>query len=537
MQARFVPLRWVLLPALLAAPAQAQSLGLSAEQGLPAWLSSWSVLSPRADLPRRLPSSSTAIPISLLAATPIGLFWTAGNPAGLAGSVDGARSDVLIGAGNTRGSFRRPLEPGGKDLRQISLTSWLPLDRRVSMLGRIVLDQEGFSPGAQADETEPYPTSPFVTSDTSTTPSRRIRTQLEGVAAWSFGDWALGADLAYDARENRTTAAGFVRYTRQTMPGLAIGVTKLLGTARIGLTARYRNRAETIRLTPRGDVGEVVQLEGYSEVAPIGLLTPYYRRIEEEVPSASLGVAGSLGAGRWVLFAETARLYERRSRQEQDDPAADRWNADSWTAGGSYQRTLGLAGRSRLTIDARFTSVVGDGTLALDTTGTVFTARERAFDARVELRRQPVSRGWSGLIAVTTRYERRVRKDLVALIGSDVATLAYGVSLEAGRTLSPAWTVFGTAALMHSISNSTLPEPRFQQAVYRRLIAPELDFYARDMTPYSIGAALKWEVSARTGLWLSARTEAVKPSGRRPTPLGPDGSRTATAFVLGIVMK
>ncbi len=522
----------------LGGPLAAQSIGLAPEHDLPAWLDRWSVLAPRADLPRHFPTAGSALPAGLFPATTIGLFWTAANPAGLAGAVDSAWTEFRAAAAGSRGAFRRPLDPGGTRLRQISATSWRPLTDRVTMLGRVVLDQERFDPGSQADESEPYPTSPFVTTDSSTSPTRRTRARLEGVAAWRLGAWALGADLGYETNERRTIEAGFARLTRQTMPGVALGVTRTAGGLTVGLVGRYRNRAETIDLTERAAEGQVVDLAGYQGVTPISVNQSYYRRIDEDVPSASLGLSGAGLGGRWVAFVEVSRLRERRTRQQQDQPAYDRWNAGAWTAGAAYQRGLGRSGRWRLTLDGRFTALTGDGDLALDSAGTVFTATERAFEGRAELRRLRSAGGWSGLIAVKSRYENRVRNDSIAVIGSKIQTAGLGVELELGHPLAPGVAFLASGGLVSQASSAAIPAPLVQGAVYQRLIAPELDFYARDLTPWSAGLALRWQASARTALWLAGHAEGVSPRG----PMGPTGytgsaGRSASSVVLGVVLR
>lgn len=527
---------WALV-AVLTGSACAQSLGLSRDRDLPSWLTRWSVLAPRADLPRNLTSAAAAIPLSFLGGTPIGLFWTAGNPAGLAKAVDSARTDFVAALARTRGTFRRPLDPGGTSLKQLSVTSWRPIDTQVSMLGRVVLDQERFDPGSQSDETEPYPSSPFVTTDTSTTGSRRTRALLEGVAGWNLGAWTLGADLGYDVRENQTIEAGLSRRTRQTMPGVALGATRRLGGMRVGLAARYRNRTENLLLVERAAEGQVVELEGFRDVTPFSVFQSYSRRIEEDVVSLSLALEGGLGAARWVLFGERARLAERRPLQAEDNPDVDRWEGRSWTVGGAYQRHLGGAGRWALTLDARFVSLTGVGDLALDAIGSVFTAKEKAFDGRAELRLLPAANGWMGLIALTAQHERRLRNDLAAAMRSDIKTFDFGLATEVGRSISPAVMLLGTGALLSRVSNSAIPDPQLGRAVYQRLIAPELDFYARNIVPWSVGGAVRWQASSRTGLWLTARTESVRPRGQGPTTFGPSGSRTASSVMLGVVMK
>ena len=522
---------------VLAGSVRAQSLGLAPDRDLPLWLTRWSVLAPRADLPRYLPSAATAIPVSLLSKTAIGLFWTAGNPAGLAGTIDSARTVFFAALARARGDFRRPLDPGGSDLKQLSATSWRQLDPRVALLGRVVFDQERLDPGTQADETEPYPSSPFLTTDTSTTAVRRTRARLEGVAGWNLGAWSLGADLGYDVRENQTVEAGLSRRSRQTLSGAALGMARRLGGLRAGLTGRYRNRTEGLLLIERAAEGQGVELEGYRDVTPFSIFQSYSRRIEEDIASLSWAMEGRFGVGHWVLFGERAQLKERRALQEQDNPPVDRWNARSWTVGGAYQRPLGTPERWALSLDAHLVWLNGDGDLALDATGTMFTAKERQLNAHAELRLLQAASGWTGLIAVTSRQERRHRNDLVAGIGSDIKTLDLGLAVEIGRALTPEITLLGTSALLSRVSNSAIPDPELRGIVYRRLIAPELDFYARNMVPWSVGGALRWQVSARTGLWLTARTETVQPRGQGPTAFGPRGDRTISTVLVGLVMK
>ncbi len=514
----------------------AQGVALVPERDLPAWLTQWSVLAPRADLPRRLPGVSTsAVPATLFGRTPIGLFWTAGNPAGLARGVDSSRTDFIAAMARTRGDFRRPLDPGGSDLTQIAASSWRQIDPKLTVLGRVVLDQERFDPGTRADETEPYPTSPFVTTDSGTTPSRRTRARLEGVAGWALGPWSLGADLGYEARDHQTIEAGFVRRSRQAMPGLAIGAARQVGGIRFGLAGRYRHRAETVLLAERAAEGQVVALEGYRDVRPLSVQQSYYRLIEEDVPSMTLGAEGTLGRGRWVLFGEVAGLRERRTRQEQDNPAYDRWNADSWTAGWAYQRPLGR--RWILTADGRYTQLTGHGDLALDSAATVFTANERVAAARIELRLLPDAHGWTALMALTGRYERRVRNDSIALVGSRFTISAPGVAVEIGRAVGRRVTLIGTVAVTGSVATSAIPAPLSRGAVYRQLIAPELDLLARNATPIAFGGVVRWRAPSGTALWLSGRVERVTPRGTSPSGFGPGGNRSAGEVMFGVELR
>lgn len=515
-------------------PLAAQSLGLDPDRDLPAWLSARSPLAPRADLPRRLPSAGTALPLGVFGAPRIGLFWTAGNPAGLARELTDTRSDFFGGVCRTQGDYRRPLDPGAASLKQAWATSWTPIDSRFNGLGRVVLDQERLDPGTHSDETEPYPTSPFVTADTATSAVRRTRARLEGAAGWRLGGWALGAIVGYDTRENQTIQAGFVRRTRQAMSGVTVGVSRLMGGVALGLHARYRRRAETINLTERAGFGRVIDLEGYRNVQPLYLGEQFYhRRIDENVPSAGASASGTMGRVRWVVYADLARLRERRTRQEQDNPVLDRWNADSWTTGGELQRAIGV--RGLLTLAARYTRLTGTGDLALDSTSVLFTANEHLFDGSSELRIRPAVNRWSGVLVLRLRQERRIRNDSVAAIGTAVRAATLGASVAVSRSLSDRMGFELGADLGNYVANSQLPAPS-RGAVYLSYIAPELDVYARNATPYAVNATLRWRASARAGVWAAARYENLNPQGVSPSGVGPGGSRTAGYVLLGVTV-
>ena len=97
--------------------------------------------------------------------------------------------------------------------------------------------------------------------------------------------------------------------------------------------------------------------------------------------------------------------------------------------------------------------------------------------------------------------------------------------------------LLGTVAMTSSVATSAIPAPLARGAVYRRLIAPELDLEARNATPLSVGGAVRWQASGRTALWLSGRMERALPRGTSPSGFGPDGTRSASALMLGVVMR
>jgi len=476
------------------------------------------------------------VPASLLLPPPrVGLFWTAGNPAGLRDEVADTRTDFAFALRHESGSLRRPLDPAESLLQQASAMGWTPVDAQLALLGRVVLDQERFDPGARADLVEAYPTSPFVTLDTSTTATRRTRVGLEGAASLRLGGWGIGLALGYEARDHQTIEAGFIRRTRQTLPGATIGLTRTVGPVRFGPYARWRNRAETIFLIERATGGLVVQLEGLREVRPLDILSLYYRRIEEDIPSAGWSVAGPFVGGSWALYAERSWLRERLTRQEVNDPAEDAWDANAWSAGGGYQRLVGR--RSLFTLDARYTTLRGDGDLALDTINVMFQAAESALLASAELRVLPDTVGWALAVGVQVRLEHRLRDALTVPVTAEVTGLTNGVSVEVGRAFSPR--VFASATLGYASysANSSFPAPTALGPAYRAYVLPEYDLASRPAQPWLGAVGVRWAVSPRTSLWLRATGERVSPTRPGPTSFGPEGSRSVVGAAVGVTLR
>lgn len=513
----------------------AQTAGLGAENTGPAWLETWSPLQPRADLSRRLPHVGV-VPASLLLPPPrVGLFWTAGNPAGLRDEVADTRTDFAFALGRESGSLRRPLDPAESSLRQATAIGWTPVDEKLALLGRVVLDQERFDPGARADVVEAYPTSPFVTLDTSTTATRRTRVGLEGAAGLRLGGWGIGLALGYEARDHQTIEAGFIRRTRQTLPGATIGLTQAVGPVRFGPYARWRNRAETIFLIERAAQGLVVELQGLREVRPLDILSLYYRRIDEDIPSAGWSVAAPLLGGMWTLYAERSWLHERLTRQEVNDPAEDTWDANAWTAGGAYQRLVGR--RTLFTLDARYTTLRGDGDLALDTIGVIFQAAERAVSGSAELRVLPDTVGWALVVGVQVNLEHRLRDALTVPVAAKVTGLINSVGVEVGRVFSPGLFASATVGSAGYSSNSSFPAPTALGPVYRTYVLPEYDLASRPAQPWLGAVGVRWTVGPRTSLWMKAVGERVSPTRQGPTSFGPEGSRSVVGATVGVTLR
>ncbi len=516
-----------------ATPAAAQSLGLVPERDLPEWLTRWSALTPTADFARRLPSAAGSPMETVMGRPRIGMFWTAGNPAAAAREILDVRADYLAALGRQRGAYRRPLDPGATSLTRVSAQSWAPLGPHFAAIGRVVADQERWEPGSMADQTEPYPTSPFVTTDSATTATRRTRVRIEGAAGWQLGRWAVGATLGYDTRENQTVEAGFVRRTRQTSPGLVVGVDRRVGRLEIGLHGQVRGRAETIGLTERAASGQVVDLEGWRDVQPLSVREFYGRRIDETARSGTVSIGGTGGRTHWVGFVHGGSVVEGRTQQEKDDPARDLWSATTLGAGFGFQRPVGV--RGVVTIDARFDRLTGTGDRAQDSAGTIFKATEQRIAGRAEGRLLARPGQWSGRVAVVARHDQRRQDDVTAGIGANIRAISWSAAIEVGHSLSERLTAAFSVSLGGYGPTSTIPDPLRRGPIYRRFIAPELDIAARGAHPYGAGLSVTWRASDRTQIWLAGQSERLQPAGSQgPSGFGPSGSRAAGSLVFGV---
>jgi hypothetical protein len=511
------------------------SSSVTSSGGVPGWLESWSPLLSRGSLVRHQPNVGLGVATLFLPAPRLGSFWFAGNPAGLVGELQDSRSDFGVTLAKRTGTYHRPLDPAGSNLKQATALAWRPLTPRFALLGRVVLDQERFDPGTSADLVEPYPSSPFVTIDTSSSATRRTRVRLEGVGSWRMGDLDLGLSLGLETLANETIEAGFARRSRFTTPAAKLGFSYLLGSVRLGGYGGWRHRAETLRLIEIAAQGQAIELQGHHEVPNTDIIGNYYRRFEENTPTAGVSLSGRWGQTAWTLYGERTWVRERSFRQETDDPVTNRWHSNGWASGLALQRSL--SNRMLLTIDGRFARLNGDADLGLDSAGAVFRARERALIGSTELRVALDSTHWGLVVAARVGHENRVREDLTDSLSTRISSLTIGVSVELARSLSTRVSMTGTLAYANYSATSAYPAPGVLGQTYRTIILPELDFMARQSRPYQGALGLRWRTRPGTFLWVVVRGDRLVPVGNNPTPFGPNGSRSTISATVGVTMQ
>jgi hypothetical protein len=402
-------------------------------------------------------------------------------------------------------------------------------------MGRANLEQEHFDPGTFADLLDPYASSPLVTLDTTSTPTRRTMASLEGATGLQFGRWGVGLALGYQSSERRTVEAGLVRLLRAAAPAAVVGVTRGLGSLSLGVVGRWRHRTESLRLFERAAEGEVVELEGLREVTPIAIDAHYFRRTEETTWSVGLTAAGRIGAGEWSASLSRDQLHQGLTRQEVDHPAQDSWRTAGWSGSLAYKRPVGAAWD--LTSVAGYASLQGTADLAQDTVGVIFDATERVLTWHTELRRNLGDGSWGAVFAADLRYEHRVRDALTIPIAATVTGLTTGFSVELSRAVSSRLALLGTLAAASYSANSAYPAPNTLGPTYRNWLLGEFDLGARKAKPWLLALGTAWRASPATSVWGLGQLERVAGDRIGPTGLGPLGSRHMLSVAAGVTLR
>jgi hypothetical protein len=517
-----------------AATAGAQSLGLVAGRDYPEWLEAWSPLSPQGDLPRHLPSASPATPLLLLPEPRVGLFWSAGNPAGLAWDVTDSRGDAAAIYASQDGALKRPLDPASSSLTQFTGMGWQPLPARGAGIGRVTFSQDIRDPSSMSDVNEPYPSSPFVITDTTSSALRRTRARLEAAGGWRVGGWGFGVAAGHEALNTTTVAAPLARRNRSVNSAATIGISRSFagGQAQIGAHAELGGGQETVALMEFAEEGAVAQLEGYREVPVFGFQVVYGRRVTTEKRTVGLNAAGNLARGKWVLFADGTHYRERPTSQQQDNPATDLWATTGGSGGAAIQFPLG-GERALLTATGKFTKLSGDAEQVLPSLGG-FHADERSIDATAELRMRP-TRDWTGVLSVSLLAEHRERNDSIAKATTSVDGMTPRVQVEVGRFISQRFLISGGYAIANYTANATIPSLSTRGPVYRQLIAPEVDIETTGSRAQSFSVVARYDAGHGPAVWIAGRGERLSSNAPAGT-LVPFGDRTGKTIWLGVTL-
>ncbi len=504
----------------------------------PAWTQQWSPLIPFGQLSRRPPSAPGRLGLLLYPDPPVGLFWTAANPAALAFEIGAGRTEFIASLAREHGDFRRPLDPERVTERGVSALSWTPLSDRAGVIGQLVLDERLFD-GIRADQLDPHGSAPFAVSDTGASNLRSTKARIEAAGGWRVGSWALGLSGGLEAVTLRTRRDPVPTVDRAARPAAAAGLARHfgLGDLVVGLHGRWQRDVETLIMGSAPFGGIVHRIDGFTEPIATDLTPPasFARRIERHSLAGGVGLAVTMFNIRWVAFGQRTRYRDEQSKDTRS-PILDKWRATGLDLGGALQRAI--TDRALLTLNVRWRDVDGQARKP-DLPGNVFVADEQAWSVNLETRFHGLPKEWSLATAISFQREKRRRRDVIAEVLTDIRSSNFGVNLEVARRLSNSLGLSAAYARSFYTAEGTIPRPGALGPLFGELIAPELALYLTDTQPEAARFAVQWQSNPSTAIVVQARYETLAPSDDAASRLSfaPGGDRSGWRLRFGVILQ
>jgi hypothetical protein len=514
--------------------ASSQSLGIVPGRDLPDWLETWSPLYRQGDFPRHLPSASVATPSLLLPVAKVGLFWDTRNPAALPWEVDDQRSDIAVAHASQEGPYRRPLDPAASSVTQFYGMGWQRVPTQGAVVGRATFDRNVQDPGSVSDVNEPYGSTPFVMTDTSTSALRQTRARLEGAGGWGVGQWGFGVALGYDTRNTATVASPFARRNRAVSSAGTVGIVRGFkdGKLKVGVRGTWSGGKETVNLFEFAQEGFLYLLEGYREVPGQDFIVTFQRQMTEETRSVGASVGGKTGTVKWVVFGDAAHFRQRLTSLQQDNPATDLWATTGGSGGLAFQFPL-LRKRATLTFNGRVASLTGHAEQVLPPR-TGFDAHERVLDLHTEFRLAPTN-DWTAAVNGSLLAEHRERNDSIAKASTIVDGITPAIAVEIGRVIVQRLMIIGGYAIAGYTASGTIPSASSRGALYKRVFAPELEMATSDSRSQAASFAVRWQPHNANAVWIAGRYERLDSQAQTAT-FAPIGGRNAKSIWLGVTL-
>ena len=527
--------------ALASAVAPASLVAQGATGSVPAaatpdWLQRWSPLRPLGDAPREFPAAGATPPAILTLPPPrIGLFWSAGNPAGLPADVRDAWGRFTASVGRTSGDYRRPLDPGSVEVAGLGSSGWRTLGDAGAVIGRVSVDRVTMADGVHMNRVDPYTATPFAIVDTAGADVGRTEAVLEGAGGMRLGPIALGLALAFAPAETRTVAAPVPKVNISARPAVTAGVAWVLGPAlTIGAHGRWRRTTQRLQHLAVAAGSRIYELAGFHDPIPLDLATYYSRRLETEATGAGVSAAGTVAGTDWVLHGEVGTVDEEVWDGSADDVSRDGWSATSQEAGLAIQRPV-RSGDWTILATGRVLWSALDGTAYLaerDTTAWHAEAGSLRLTADVRVNHPS---GWSGAVVLGTTRATRYRRDDLARVYVDLSSWSPTAAVEVGRELGSGFAASAGAAVAQYAPSGALPDPASLGEIYRAWIAPEHMMYGTPAFSYAGATTLRWTHPSGSTLWIRGNCGAVRRrSGAIALQLSPEGERTGCAVALGV---
>ena len=500
---------------------------------------SWAALSSAGDVGRGGPTLIPALELVRRAPPRIGMFWSAGNPGSLIGEIDSARVDYSVSGVNESGEFRRPLVPSEVKLITLRATGWRRLGTRGAAIGRVQLRRSGLDGNANhALGFQPYTGSPLVPTDSVSPVLVQSSALLEGGMAWRVAEYEFGGMAGLAVADNRAEKTRIGRQGRAASPSIALGITRhLYGPVRVGIHGRAGMRNERINTIPINADEYVLQLEGLNEVEPIVLAIPqgYYRLFRGRHHAFGLSASSGLWGMTVVGFAERGGLHERHSSATENDPPSDAWITATRTLGGALAGDL-LDGVIRAVVEGRYTGLNGDATRH-DLDGRIYRAEDHRLQIIGDVRITVPGRDWTAAVRGFMRRDRRMHRDALAELGTEMVTLIGGATAEVERGFVAGGRIAGGYGFAVYTPSSTIPAGETLGPIFQKLIAPELEWYTTPALTHRATLTASLPVGMRTFLWLGLDADRTTPREASPTAFRPTGQRLTTALTVGATLR
>jgi hypothetical protein len=208
------------------ARAQAPDCGTRTEAP---WTIAWSPIIPLADPGRGGPVTPASLAAMPAAAPRVGLLWSAGTPATVAGEVDSSFLRLAFGHGAKSGAFRRPLDPGSSGATGACGLGWQPVGSHGAAVGHVLVQRGAESEGGtSAVLVDPYSIDPLVPVDSAAPNLARSTVLAEGAIGWRWGAWSAGVAVGFAAEQVNTDHARIAHLDHVSIPGLTLGVARRL---------------------------------------------------------------------------------------------------------------------------------------------------------------------------------------------------------------------------------------------------------------------------------------------------------------------
>ncbi len=475
--------------------------------------------------------------ILALPEAPWGMFWTAGNPAGLAREADEKWSSMTVGFRESEGSYRRLSDPGRWRGSGAEGLGWRPLGTG-GVFGRISVTSADLSETAPANLIIPSGTSPHQLYDETGSRLKGTSARLEGIGGWTVWGLDAGLGLMYEAHSAATVETQIPRQFRSAGPEATVGIAFAPGDrgVRLGIHLRHALRVQTTVLHTVAGPSVEYEVAGLSEPREVIARGTYRRRVTDSNTTLALSGTGKIGSVGWVAsgryhWRSEVLWYELRVAE----PQRDHWNSSGWESELSIRVPL-MHGRLLLTTDAGVGQFSGlADRLDRHPDDQVTDSRTHGW-IHADLRLTAIP-SWTIVARAGVGRASWELQDPLVFTGTHIRAWTPQVGITVVRKLDDHLSVeLGVAGARYSPSGA-VPEPSALGPHFREWIAPDLALAGNPGRYGSASVTVGWETADRGryffGLDIASASGSQGPlGGLAPLP----GERASLTVRMGVVL-